>query len=142
MVQPPQGQLVDGAVGEVGKRPAHIVQAVVAVHGGHRGQIQAALQDRADHIGLRAVAVDDLKALLGDQLFENTDGLRQLARQYPRGDAERLCLFGKGSLGEADEQGLVCVAQALEQGVHVGLCAAHVAAGDQMNDFHSLYLTV
>ncbi len=76
IVKQPQSDGVDRAVGQAVQRPSEIVQPVVAVHRGDDGHMDLPAQDRARHVGARAVAVDDLIALAADLVRQGADGLR------------------------------------------------------------------
>ena len=58
--------------------------------------------------------------------------------QNPGGDAHIPGFLGKGTVDEANQLHLVLLPQLPQQRQHVGLCSAHVAAGDQMHDFHGI----
>ena len=63
VVQLSQGNGIDGAVGDPGQGAAQVVQPVVTVDGGYRGQSGPLGQEGRHHVASGAVAVDDVKAL-------------------------------------------------------------------------------
>ena len=128
VVHLPQSMPVDLPVGQGGKGPSHIVLPVVAVDGGDRGESQLRPQQAAHQVGLGAVAVDQLKALLPDHGLQLGDSLSQAARNHKGGNAQGLCFLHKGAIRKADQQDLLCFGQPGQQRVDVGFRAAHVAA--------------
>ena len=56
----------------------------------------------------------------------------------PGMDAHVPGLLGELALHKAHQQHRMGPRQALQQGEHVGFCAADVAAGDEVDDFHGI----
>ena len=105
--------------------------------GGDYRQPCGLAQQRTDHIGPGAVAVDELIAALPDigrQLAPDAQDIVTAADHG--GDAQVTGLLGKGAVPEAQQLGVDMLIQVLQQAQHVGLGSAGVAAADQMNDFH------
>ena len=137
VVQPAQGDGVDGAVGEAGEGAAQVVQPVVGVDGGHHRQTGGAAQQGAHHVAACAVAVDKLIAPLPDHPFESAVCAQQIAAgEHHCRDAQFPGLLGKGALQKADHGHLDGAGEVLQQGVDVSLGSAAVAAGNQSDDFH------
>ena len=133
VVQPTQGQGVDGAVGRPGEGPAHVIQTVVGVYGGHHRQAGGPAEQGAHHVAPGAVAVDDVVPALPNQLFQGGVGPQNVAAgKNHSGDAQGPGLLGKGTLHKADHGDLHAgrAAQILQEHVYVGLGAAAVAAGN------------
>ena len=68
VVEQPQRNGIDRAVGHAMEGSSEIVEPVVAVHRGDNGDVDPALQNRTDHVCARAMAVDDLKAFGADHV--------------------------------------------------------------------------
>ena len=138
VIQPPQCEGIDGAVGDAGEGSAQIIQAVVGVDGGDHRQAGGFAQKGAHHIPAGTVTVDEIVAALPDFLLEQAEGAEHIAVGIDlSGDAQLPRLLGEGSLHEADHVHLDGPGQVLEQGEHMGFGAAAVAAADEMNDFHA-----
>ena len=138
-VKAAQRDLVDVAVGQRGQRAAEIVEPVVAVDGGDDGDARLPLHERTDHVRAGAVAVQQLAVVVPD------DGKDALAHRHGvaafndgRRDAETAGLLGERSLHKADQVDILRAVQALQQGKNVRFRAADVAAGDQMDEFHTV----
>ena len=137
VVQLPQGPGIDGAEGQMAEGAAHVVQLVVAVDRADHRQPRGTAQQRADHIGPGAVAVDQLVAALADivrQLAADPEDI--VAAADHGGDAEGAGLVCKGAVPETDQLGGDALIEVLQQTQHVGLGAAGVSAADEMDDFH------
>ena len=137
-VTPPQGHPVQKTDGVIGSRAAHVVQTGVRMDGGNNGAAGLA-HEHGHHIGLGAVAVENVVALVFQVFFQLPGDVEQAPLfQDPGIDAALPGLLGKGTLHEADQLHLVSLAQLLQQADDVGLGTAHVAAGDQMHDLHKI----
>ena len=137
IVQLPQGQGIDGPVGQAGEGTAQIVQPIVAVDGGHGGQAGLFGQEGRHHVAAGAVAVDEVKVLVPDHLGQ----LLQVGEKVSTGedlgvDAQGAGLLDKGAFGETDHFYLNAGGQTSQEGMDVGLCPARIAAADQMEYFH------
>ena len=139
VIQPPQGQGVDGAEGQMAEGAAHVVQAVVAVDGGHHRQSRDLAEHGADHVGPGAMAVDDLVAALPDIGRQLPPGAEDVVAPADHGGNAHLAgLLGKGAVPEAHQLGGDGLIQMLQQAQHMGFCAAGVSAADEMNDLHGM----
>ena len=136
----PQGEDVELAVGEGGGGAAQVVEPVVAVYGADHGLPGAHAQQRAGQVGARAVAVDDVAALRGDERAHFAQGVEEAAGENARVDAQRGGLLGEGPAAEADERHRHAAGEILQQRVDVGLGPAGVPAADEMYHFQGANL--
>ena len=137
VVQMPERPGVDGAEGEPGEGTAHVVQLVVAVDGGHHRQARGLSQQRPDHIGPAAVAVDQLIPSLPDIVRQLPPQMGNVVPAADHGgDPHGPGLLGKGAVPEADQLGGDGFVQILQQTQHMGLGPAGIAAADEMDDLH------
>ena len=136
VVQMPERPGIDGPEGEPGEGAAHVVQAVVAVDGGHHRQSRDLAEHGADHVGPGAMAVDDLVAALPDIGRQLPPGAEDVVAPADHGgNAHPPGFLGKGTLPEAHKLGGNGLVQMLQQAQHMGFCAAGVSAADEMDDF-------
>ena len=107
--------------------------------GGDHRQTSGAAEQGPHHVAPGAVAVDDLIPPLPDEPLEGGKVTEQVfPREYHGGDAQRPGLVGEGALHEGDHGDLHAwsTGEALQQSVDMGLGAAAVAAGYEMDDLH------
>ena len=93
-------------------------------------------KDRAGEVRARAVAMDDLKALLTDHLREPPDSRADGNLHHAGVDTKLPGVLGKFTLAETDEPHLLRLSKTMQQRQHVRLRAADVAARDQCYHFH------
>ena len=137
-VPDPQGNPVEQTDRPVCRGTAHVVQAGIGMDGGDDGAACLSHQ-HGHHIGLGAMAVEHIKVLIFQVLFQISGHMEHAPLFQDTGIDARLPGFlGKGALHEADQLHIVVLAQLLQQADHMGFRAAHVAAGDQMHDFHRI----
>ena len=137
VVQMPERPGIDGPEGETGEGAAHVVQLVVAVDGGHHRQARGLSQQRPDHIGPAAVAVDQLIPSLPDIVRQLPPQVGDVVSAADHGgDPHGPGLLGKGAVPEADQLGGDGFVQILQQTQHMGLGPAGIAAADEMDDLH------
>ena len=135
----PQGHHVCGAVREHGHRPAHVVQAVVAVDGGHHRGLQVLFYQVSHQVAPGAVAVDDVHLLAGQQALKLLQAHHRVAGlDHLDGNAHFLRVVGELAPAKAEELGVDGLVQLLEQVEHMGFGAAGVAAADQMDNAHGV----
>ena len=133
----PERPGIDGPEGEPGEGAAHVVQLVVAVDGGHHRQARGLSQQRPDHIGPAAVAVDQLIPSLPDIVRQLPPQVGDVVSAADHGgDPHGPGLLGKGAVPEADQLGGDGFVQILQQTQHMGLGPAGIAAADEMDDLH------
>ena len=137
VVQMPERPGIDGPEGETGEGAAHVVQLVVAVDGGHHRQARGLSQQRPDHIGPAAVAVDQLIPSLPDIVRQLPPQVGDVVSAADHGgDPHGPGLLGKGAVPEADQLGGDGFVQILQQTQHMGLGPAGIAAADEVDDLH------
>ena len=139
VVQPPQGDGVDGAVGDPGERAAQIIQPVVGVDGADHRQAGGLPQQGAHQIAPGAVTVEDLIPPLHDHFFQRVADPQQVVpRQDHRGDTQLPGLLRKGTFHKTHHGYVNGAGEILQQGVDVGLGPAAVSAGNEVHDLHGI----
>ena len=136
IVKAAQRDRIDRAERQPMQRAAQIVEPVVAVDRRHDGHMDRPPQNRAGHVRPRAVAVDDLKALVLDHARQRADARGDAAVHHDGVDAKLPRLLRKRPVHKADQPHRLRLAQALQQRQHMRLRAAHIAAGNEMQYFH------
>ena len=136
IVEHAQRDGIDRAVGQAVQGPAEIVQPVIGMDRRDDRHADLPAKDRAGQICARAVAMDNLKALLTDHLREPPDSRADGNLHHAGVDTKLPGVLGKFTLAETDEPHLLRLSKTMQQRQHVRLRAADVAARDQCYHFH------
>ena len=136
IVEHAQRDGIDRAVGQAVQGPAEIVQPVIGMDCRDDRHADLPAKDRAGEVRARAVAMDNLKALLTDHLREPPDSRADGNLHHAGVDTKLPGVLGKFTLAETDEPHLLRLSKTMQQRQHVRLRAADVAARDQCYHFH------
>ena len=134
---------VDRAERELPQRRTEVVELVIGVNRRHDRQRKLALQQRAHQIRPRAVAVQDIRAVCADELIQPPVIGKQVARRNDLGiDARAACGVGKIARAEGHQFDVQRLPEPCRERNHRGFRAADVAAADNVENFHTVILSL